>query len=569
MSQVSNSTEGGLSTPTSTLGAMDVDTPQSLTGGTSQRKDILNPDTFSSQTTSLSTNSTSTRPTTTADANSGTTPPAKPKRRRITEEQFDILISVFRETDTPPYEVREELSKKLNMSTRDVQVWFQNRRAKVNREKQNAQNVVRHPNDAHFRGTRSRSQSDVGPSMGIQFVPIVSCDKAKNGAGPAMSQSLRGYRNPTPHYLHPPPIAPNPHFTGSAHHPHHPTGGMMGAVPTSHRMLTSSSHRAMLPAPREGGAIRTRRGSHSVSSNLAPITVAPYVIPQSSSTTGVSHSLSPIAPAFGAMSISPSHSPVALRTGQHHRPSPLNMAPRWSSSVASTNTHYYPAPPDSPMGYHTTEGFHPPPLTPPSHTSPASRYPVVGHLPRSPTYRPNNEETPYSPHRSSTSVLTGTMYTTTVGHGPSMTDPSGMSKIRTHPNPSTSGMPRRATFSHPMADPSGSPPRRNGVPTLPPLSSIADHLLDPPAPQRREIGKVRASPLSPPLSHRSTGSPLKNQEVGNGLSDSKAKGSGINMLASIAATIEHDECKGHQPKDTPGTPSKLPTPRSSVSGKTA
>ncbi|KAJ1660622.1 hypothetical protein IWQ61_000484, partial [Dispira simplex] len=527
MSQVSNSTGGGLLTPTSTLGAMDVDTPQpqlqlpSPTGITPQLKGILNPDSSSSQTTPPSTSPAATRPTTTADANSETTPLTKPKRRRITEEQFDILIGVFQKTDTPPYEVREELSKKLGMSTRDVQVWFQNRRAKVNREKQNAQNVVRHPNDAHFRNTRSRSrsQSDVGPSMGFQFVPIVSCDKAKNGAGPAMSQSLRGYRNPTPHYLHshhshPPPIAPNPHFTGSAHHHshHYQAGGMVGTAPTSHRMPTPSP-RVMRPASREGGAIRTRRGSHSVSSNLPPITVAPYAIPQSSSISAMSHSLSPIAPAFGAMSLSPSHSPVAVRTGRHHRPSPLNMTPAWSPSAASSSTHYYPAPLDSPMGYHIAEGPHPPSLTS-SYPSAASHYPAVGPPPRFPTYPPNSEGIPYPPHPSSTSVLSGTMYSAGVGQESLMTDSSGMPKPRTLPSRGTSGMPRRATISHPMIDSSGILPIRNGgAPTLPPLSSIADHLPGPPPPHQRELGKGGLSPLSPPLTHRSTGSQLKNGQV--------------------------------------------------------
>ncbi|CEP10271.1 hypothetical protein [Parasitella parasitica] len=57
----------------------------------------------------------------------------KPKRKRITPEQFCLLTELFQQTDTPSHDSREVLAKKLNMTNREVQVWFQNRRAKVNR----------------------------------------------------------------------------------------------------------------------------------------------------------------------------------------------------------------------------------------------------------------------------------------------------------------------------------------------------------------------------------------------------------------------------------------------------
>ncbi|CAO0803257.1 unnamed protein product [Mucor circinelloides] len=59
----------------------------------------------------------------------------KPKRKRITPEQFCLLTELFQETDTPSHDIREALAKKLNMTNREVQVWFQNRRAKMNRSR--------------------------------------------------------------------------------------------------------------------------------------------------------------------------------------------------------------------------------------------------------------------------------------------------------------------------------------------------------------------------------------------------------------------------------------------------
>jgi len=46
----------------------------------------------------------------------------RPKRRRITPEQLEILTGVFAEHDTPGYELREKLAGQLNMTIREVQV---------------------------------------------------------------------------------------------------------------------------------------------------------------------------------------------------------------------------------------------------------------------------------------------------------------------------------------------------------------------------------------------------------------------------------------------------------------
>ncbi|ORE06462.1 homeobox-domain-containing protein [Rhizopus microsporus var. microsporus] len=58
----------------------------------------------------------------------------KTKRKRITPAQYNRLMEIFDQTDTPSSEIRENLATELDMTKREVQVWFQNRRAKLNRE---------------------------------------------------------------------------------------------------------------------------------------------------------------------------------------------------------------------------------------------------------------------------------------------------------------------------------------------------------------------------------------------------------------------------------------------------
>ncbi|KAF9281915.1 hypothetical protein BGZ68_006317 [Mortierella alpina] len=70
--------------------------------------------------------------------------PKKAKRKRITPEQLEDLVGLFEKTDTPSFEIRESLAKKLGMTNREIQVWFQNRRAKANRVKINEQAALHH-----------------------------------------------------------------------------------------------------------------------------------------------------------------------------------------------------------------------------------------------------------------------------------------------------------------------------------------------------------------------------------------------------------------------------------------
>ncbi|KAI7883537.1 hypothetical protein K492DRAFT_205345 [Lichtheimia hyalospora FSU 10163] len=58
------------------------------------------------------------------------TPPPR-KRTRATPEQLAVLEKTFSVNPSPNNRVREQLSRELGMSERSIQIWFQNRRAKV------------------------------------------------------------------------------------------------------------------------------------------------------------------------------------------------------------------------------------------------------------------------------------------------------------------------------------------------------------------------------------------------------------------------------------------------------
>ncbi|OZJ05079.1 hypothetical protein BZG36_02087 [Bifiguratus adelaidae] len=79
---------------------------------------------------------------------------ASKKRTRATPEQLAILEHTFSYNTSPNAKMREQLSKQLGMTERSIQIWFQNRRAKVksiqkkanlvHQEQMRAQYMARH-----------------------------------------------------------------------------------------------------------------------------------------------------------------------------------------------------------------------------------------------------------------------------------------------------------------------------------------------------------------------------------------------------------------------------------------
>ncbi|KAJ2001618.1 Short stature homeobox protein 2 [Coemansia thaxteri] len=67
------------------------------------------------------------------------------KRARATTEQVTVLESVFMVNRSPASRLREDLAARLGMAPRQVQVWFQNRRAKEKTQQRNPRGLQHHP----------------------------------------------------------------------------------------------------------------------------------------------------------------------------------------------------------------------------------------------------------------------------------------------------------------------------------------------------------------------------------------------------------------------------------------
>lgn len=56
------------------------------------------------------------------------------RRKRLSQDESELLLEAFAKNPRPNQDERNELAQKLGMNSRSIQIWFQNRRAKLKKE---------------------------------------------------------------------------------------------------------------------------------------------------------------------------------------------------------------------------------------------------------------------------------------------------------------------------------------------------------------------------------------------------------------------------------------------------
>ncbi|NXK51664.1 ANF1 protein, partial [Chauna torquata] len=63
-------------------------------------------------------------------------------RTAFTRSQIEVLENVFKMISSPGIDIREELARKLDLDEDRIQIWFQNRRAKLKRSHRESQFLI-------------------------------------------------------------------------------------------------------------------------------------------------------------------------------------------------------------------------------------------------------------------------------------------------------------------------------------------------------------------------------------------------------------------------------------------
>ncbi|KAI9014069.1 hypothetical protein DFJ74DRAFT_645092 [Hyaloraphidium curvatum] len=164
------------------------------------------------------------------------------RRRRLTPEETQLLLATFAHTQTPPAQMRAQLGARLHMSPRAIQIWFQNRRAKLKRQAAQAALLSPPPPPP----PAALDPARLPPTMVYRHPHAPHAPYAQQPYPPHALQLAHGHAHaalaaaaapplPMRHAQYPPPLAqraPPPQHPQHAQHPQHPQheGGFRGQM---------------------------------------------------------------------------------------------------------------------------------------------------------------------------------------------------------------------------------------------------------------------------------------------------------------------------------------------------
>ncbi|KAJ2409076.1 hypothetical protein J3F80_001579 [Coemansia sp. RSA 2526] len=167
--------------------------------------------------------------------------PGHRKRARATSEQVHVLEGVFGVNRSPASRVREDLAIRLGMAPRQVQVWFQNRRAKDKSQQKGSRGLQNQPAGLYEHMVFANANADLlSMAMASSLMPV--------GADPGGAPGSNGFIG-NPAALGFGLAAPPPHMGHAVpHHQQHPHPGQMFENPMALAAAASGAVPATGPA---------------------------------------------------------------------------------------------------------------------------------------------------------------------------------------------------------------------------------------------------------------------------------------------------------------------------------
>ncbi|KAI8071776.1 hypothetical protein BC940DRAFT_293697 [Gongronella butleri] len=200
------------------------------------------------------------------------------KRTRATPEQLAVLEDTFAANVSPNSKLRKQLSERLQMSERSIQIWFQNRRAKVKHMQKRAQMQMQQASIRaqlyHYHQQQYGMQAPPPPPYGAP--PIMPLPPQQH----QQHQNHQNHAAPPP----PPPHPSNAHSQQSPSIPQPPVYARM-PLPRSQSMdaaTFTTSTAAPLPTPPALTASYSSASSISSTSSLDSMANHHHNIPHAS-----------------------------------------------------------------------------------------------------------------------------------------------------------------------------------------------------------------------------------------------------------------------------------------------